>query len=634
MKIVKKQAGGFLQYKPQATPIEALSWVGAGLNVLMGRKQGTGEASTSASSSKKEGSSGDIGLLTKDMVKLLYENGLPNDVDQFLQNVDIFSKQIDGNPFAGGGSSTAVQEAQYKQILSILPKLKLNKDQYDASVKHAEENNTITETAISPDGRVYVQDEDGDLIKKHISELSKTEAPITVGELARIRAYSPSASFDGGDIAQTIANSLSRDQVFKSIQAIVDKIGTDTSASDQYVRKDSSESKAAAGIKQLIQEAEDGTYKIRQERSSQERKAINYALKYIWETLPTNARVLLQDYSRKNGMDIKKGPLIIIEDFIKGQLDDTLKTTITESEDTARKKNSSGNGSDEDLKNAQDVNQSMQVVTGDFLPTTHEYITPGNNSYAYNVKVSKIPYLQEAGGNGNIGPGKFSDAIALSKVGNVIDKSSIHAGSQLLTSYQLSRIYYDGQGAQTMELPFTTDANGKVMPDWSLMQSFAEAQKEIERNPNLTEQQQNQIYKKHGLGEFFIMVNTGNGVQFKPNRQKYRRFVAFNVMGDEGAFKDPDDHSDVFTEVDEDGVEEMLSKALGDGDKHQLDIEGDIYRTVVYAPVFDSPTNAMMAGGTPLKIPLQSAESRYIEEDKIHSQIEKPHNTQYTKSQI
>lgn len=625
MRIVKKQTGGFLQYQPQSTPIEALSWVGAGLNLLQSRKQAT--STSSNSSNKKSESSGDVGLLTKDMVKLLYENGLPNDVEQFIQNIDIFGSTLGGNPFVDS-SSSASQEAQYKQILSILPKLKLNKDQYDKAVEHAQANNTITETAVSPDGRVYVYGEDG-LSKKYIYQLSKNENPITVGELARIRAYSPDSSFDSGDIAITIGNSLSKDQVFKAIQEVVNKIGTDSFTNEVYVRKDSSESKAAQGLKQLLAEAEDGIYTVKQKRETQKDKAINYTLRFIWDTLPTNARVLLQDYARKNKFDLKTGPLQLISDFITGQLDETIENTLGGSGNSG-----SGSKDGDGLKNAQDFNQSMQVITGDFLPTRYDNITPGNSNYAYTVKVGIIPYIQKANSEENVEAGKLSAALYSSKLGNVIDKSSLHAGSQLISTAQLQRIYYDGSGAITMELPFTRDANGKIMPDWSVMDKYAQAQKEIERNPSMSAQQQNAIYQKYGLGEYFLINRTpDNRIEFIPNRQRFMRFVAINAIGDEGAFVDADDHSDTFVRIDEDGVEDMIASALGT-DKRDMEIEGNLYKTVIYAPVFDSYSNAMMGGGTPIKIPLKSAEEIGYQENEMRKQSQKQHNSQLVKNMI
>lgn len=620
MRIVKKQQGGFVyaQYKPLATPIGALGWGAAGLTQLAKQAQSTSSATSSTSKSE-----GDVGLLTKDMVKLLYENGLPNDVDQFIKNVDIFGESVGGNPFVANTSSS--QEAQYKQILSILPKLKLNKEQYDKALENAQKNDTIKETAISLDGRVFTYNENGGIAKKHISELDKNERALTVGELAQIRAYAPQASFDNGEIAQTINNSISIESVFKTIQQIVDKLGKDTVSSDRYIKKDSSEEKAQEGIKQLLQEASDGIYKQHVKETSQKDKA-KYALKYILETLPKNAEVLLQDYARRRGYDLRQGPYQIIQDFITGQLDYTLEKTIDYQKNESEASGLTSSGvSGENLKNAQQLNQAMAVASGDFLQQEYQYITPGNNSYAYQVKAQILPFIKKAGGGGNIGEGKLSALLSYSEIGGILDKNSVHAGNQLINPVQFGRIYYTGSGGQAMDLPYKVDANGKVMPDWDLMEVFAKAQTEAAALKNPTTQEINKIFAKYGLTDYF----TANG---KPNRSKYRRFFAVEAIGDESSFKDADDNAQYFTEIDDDSIEEMISVALGT-QKNPLKLEGDIYKTILYIPVYDSPTNAMMAGRTDLKIPLKSAAQYGREEAEMYDQ-QKQHNQQITKSMI
>lgn len=622
MRIIQKhQQGGFMysQYTPQSTPIGALSWVAYGL--ANSQQQQAAEASGSSSSSKSS-SSGDIGLLTKDMVKLLYENGLPNDVDKFLQSVDIFGKSIGGNPFAS--SESVNQETQYKQILSILPKLKLNKDQYDAALKEAQKNNTTGETAISPDGKVFVYNSEGGLTKKTVKQLSSKEIPLTVAELAQLRAYAPNLSFDNGTIAQTINNSISIRQVFKEIEAIVDKIGTTKDSKESFVRRNSSEqSKVQEGVQQLLGETADGIYKAHAESSTQKDKAA-YALRYILETLPTNARVLLQDYARKNGLDLDKGPLQIIEDCITGRLDDETKLSLSYDKSASEALVTASGMSSEDMKNAQNINQAMMVASGDFGVHELQTITPGNDTYAYQVNAQILPSFQAANSNATIKAGKLSTLLGTSKVGGVLDKSAAHAGTQLIDPVQFERIYYDGLGGYNMELPFTVDEYGKVMPDWNVMQAYAEADKEIAALNNPTPQQINAIFKSKGLDNYFNADGT-------VNRSRFRRFMAIGVYGDTKAFKDPDDNQMFFVEVDDDSAEDAISEALGT-QKNPLKLEGDLYKTVIYIPVFDSPTNAMIAGGTPLKTPLKSASQYGREEYQMN--LQKQHNTQYTKSML
>lgn len=52
----------------------------------------------SPATTSKEESDGSVGLLDKNMVKFLYENGIPSDVEAFIETSGIFSDNIYKTP--------------------------------------------------------------------------------------------------------------------------------------------------------------------------------------------------------------------------------------------------------------------------------------------------------------------------------------------------------------------------------------------------------------------------------------------------------------------------------------------------------------------------------------------------------
>ena len=76
------------------------------------RPQPTAPYSTSDAKQATGGESeGGFGLLDKNMVKMLYEKGLPSDVEQFLDQFGLFSESIMSNPFEKTNGA-----AQYKAL--------------------------------------------------------------------------------------------------------------------------------------------------------------------------------------------------------------------------------------------------------------------------------------------------------------------------------------------------------------------------------------------------------------------------------------------------------------------------------------------------------------------------------------
>lgn len=573
MKIIPKyQSGGrtvTAKYQPLERPLASLTM--AAFAASTGAPEAQAKSSDSATSSSSSGG----GLMSEDMIKQIYSNGLPSDVQAFVQKMSSF----------GGGlglDSLGASSTQYSQLMGLLPSIKMNKELFTKAFEHAQSKNTIGEPAITSDGRVYVSTPNG-LQMKTVVELDDGERPLTVGEIAAYRANSRKAAFDSGNLINAISNSVSSADLFKAISDIVDKIGS-TEISSEVIGKKSG-NKVTEGLQQLLKEAEDGTYKLHTEKKTQSDKAA-YTLNYILQTLSPNQKTLLQVYARQNGLDPSTGPIQMIQGYIQGTLDDTLKQSIA-----AAPNSSGGDGSGSGKGKMTDMTIPMQLVTGNGLQHSKELINFGEDA-AYSVDVQIVPQLSSKGGNGIIPAGSMSNIITSQEWG-VLDSQSMHIGERLIDPSELTRLYYDGSGLRAMWLPTTKDKNGRTMPNFTLIKEFSDIMRKG-RTENLSNEQVNQLLQKSGLAAYYNPDGS-------PNTANYQRFAAISVIGDEKAFEDPDEDS-AFTKIDNDNIRYSYATALGKNNK-PLDIDGDIYRANIFIPIFDSPSLARAAGGNYSQVP-------------------------------
>ena len=591
MRIIPKyQSGGrtvTAKYQPLERPLASLTM--AAFAASSGATEAQAKSSDSATSSK---SSSNGGLMSEDMIKQIYSNGLPSDVQAFVQKMNSFGGSLLDSPL--GSSST-----QYSQLMGLLPSIKMNKELFTKAFEHAQSKNTISEPAISSDGRVFVAT-NGGIQMKSVAELDDSERPLTVGEIASYRANSRSAAFDSGNLINAISNSVSSADVFKSISDIVDKIGS-TETENEVIGKKAG-NKITEGLQQLLKEAEDGTYKIHTERKTQSDKAA-YVLNYILQTLTPNQRTLLQVYARQNGLDTGTGPIQIIQGYIQGTLDDTLKQSI------ASAPNSSGSGDGSGKEKMMDMTVPMQMITGDGLQHSRELITFGEDA-AFTVDVQIIPQLSSKG-SGVVPPGSMANLVKSQEWG-VLDSQSMHIGDRLIDPTELNRLYYDGSGLKAMWLPATKDKNGRTMPNFSLIKEFSDIMLKA-RTEHWTSEKTNKELRNSGLAPYYNEDGT-------PNTSNYQRFAAISVIGDEKCFDDPDEDN-TYTLIDNENTRYAYSTTLGT-EKKPMDIKGDLYRANIFIPIFDSPSLARAAGGNYSQTPSTTWEQDEEEYQKIQSRKE------------
>lgn len=156
-------------------------------------------------------------LTEQDLFEMLKGiDGLPNEISSIVSNLMNTFRLSNLTGIDSGDLATT-----YLQNLYQIKIAAQNKKKYDEVVSIAEKNGSLAEPAISLDGRIVIQNSDGqiDTISLDTYMNNKDEyQPLTVSNLARMRAYTPQL-INNQPVLDIISNSMG----YEAFLALVDK---------------------------------------------------------------------------------------------------------------------------------------------------------------------------------------------------------------------------------------------------------------------------------------------------------------------------------------------------------------------------------------------------------------------------
>lgn len=597
MKIIEMQQGGgmpsFVSYTnvPRTAPVE---------NSQQGVTQGSQD------------------MLDKNMVKFLYENGIPSDVEAFVDNSNVFSNSLYSNPFDKNSSVT-----QYKTIIKMLPRIKAESDRFKSALTQADKNEGLGEIAVTDGGYVIVSDKEGQLQKKALKNVDfENEKILTNSELANYRANNVNAAFNT-DLTSIISNAIGMPKITEYIQSVINKLGTTSMSREGYVGQQSGKTlKGIEYLSALRPSAEDmsgmsidGMYKVSNMDSSQQAQA-NQALSYLISTLPQNMRTVLQAKSAMflgdNSIDgVKKLLISLTNSVLKGEHTFNIDLQEKLSADGSKK---AKNGNDDNI-----VDPAKAFVLG--LGEVKNYKINNGTSYSLNLPGNSTPLTDTSGKT--IGSGTLEDA-ARSSFSGALDFKNATMGGQLLNSSQRNRVAIDGSNMVAIDLPIDMDAynSGIIRPDMNSLKRVELAENEIREGDIKDEAKKNEIYSKYKLPYKYI-----NG---HLNTSAYNRFAVLDAAADESAFaEDPgiDNTLDPITDLNErEGIERILKAADASFKMSQpgwFSGGNNVYSGSVYVPVRENIINASLGSGHYPTVQgndaqmLEAKEQRKIRDDQV-----------------
>lgn len=502
MKIKKHQAGGIV-YTP----------------FIPNQKEGSVNTTSTSSSSEKI-----TGTLKKEIVDLLKENGIPNDVDEFLSNANSFLSRSSSlsNMSIFGGTDDDYDINDLVQIESMANKVKFNKQLYDSATSNLGKENAWSEIAVDDSGRMYVYNEDG-LTSVNPSEYYKNKnkyQAITNSQLMGLREQQRGLSFNRS-ILNNVQNAVGMKSIVEYVRGIIKDFGTNTTSG--YIQKNAKN--ILNGFDLLVNDGPDGYYKA---KSVDQLKDVNTALSYLYNALPQNMKNLITaKTAAENGDPNSNDRLKLLELALT---ENTNREESVDYDSTATK--AAGTNGTTSTSSEQLTNDTLgeRYVTGNGLPTIERIqITPEQSS-AHLLVVG-----QQAGPIMFQNTERPMESTSLNEVykngayiGGICDWQSVSFGDQLLNQFDLDKVMYNNMSPMyRVYLPYKT-VSGKIVPDFDAQTQLSNIQKEISKSGITNDSDLIEIAKRYGL------TYDPDTKLFSYPKERMKAFMSFGAYAEDG----------------------------------------------------------------------------------------------------
>lgn len=544
------------------------------------------QITNSASSDKKSDAAKDKLDMIKELFKSVQGQGLPIDVSQVYTEI----QNLLGKAKAFGEElSTDDIASMYLSSMNKINNLKYSKEVFDKAKAQATTNEALNEYAVTVGGNLILQNQEDGSIKigtyREMEDSKGKYNALTNDQLLNLRAYSPDMVLAKGDeLMQVVNNGVGMNKIAAQIKALATSIGSAEQKIEGISQVESNKIKAGLQILAGTDGTPDGYYKVSTDVKDS-RANIQKALDYIYGMLPNNYRTLLEIHSGGNGRDL-------IGKFLASQTNDFGKQEISPL---------TGQASDKDKETSIDklgINSAVQLLLGMSSPREFSFNIGNGNSFEGAARVSSITK------EGNPVGSDFSySEVYKSDLHKNLDLDNACFGDVPINKALKDRIIVDNSTIAGVDLPYTTDKNGRIIPDFNMLNKIEEADQEILRagiNPDAEPQKANEIYAKHGLPIKYGANNklTGN----------YKRFAVIQATAIEDVFlnKDGISSNGTLTLVsDENEIEkykEELKKITG---QKEIDMDRpgiftgnkDIYKGSIFIPIIGDLVDAVSATG-------------------------------------
>lgn len=569
MKIIPKLAGGgtvppYVIFKPVTVTDTAA--VDMSLN------------SDDSSSTKKKASTDSTKgeLSNKDLFETLKGlDGLPNDMAEIAADLTKYNKLA----FLGLTSmDTSSINSQYISTMYKIKVAKFNKNQFDEARKNAIANGGLNEVAISDTGKVTVMDKRGKIkqlsTKEYLSSGGQYLA-LTNSNLLAIRAQNPDYA-NQNNILGVVDNGIGLDKVTKNIMDSLSNLGT---SENEYtagvmnveggVLQQGKEALVDLAKKGLLQAGVvngqvmspqmqlDGLYKAKVVTKSQQQQAL-LALKYIYSTLPTNAKALLQ-IRGGNAKNPDAGAQQLIMQLIGSKLNSNSSVELTYKEPKVTDNGleadeSSASGKSQDPFKGLGNGPLTNIVRGIGGEVTKYQLNPGGH---LTLQIDGTAYRPvDMSGGKPLGITTLSGLLHNSGIGAIVSQNApiLLGNNTVVDPSKYGEIVYKNQNFQRVFLPVIGD---KI--DYNLLRTtkYRSVMKKLS-NPNLSEQERAQILKRSGLG-YLIDGRTG-----LPNPNRFRLYLITDVYtsSEAGGFKPDGILKDVSKQ---EGIYDLMNRARKSG---------------------------------------------------------------------
>ena len=448
-----------------------------------------GQVEQTSSKTEKEDKPEKIsGTFTKEIIDVLKENGIPNDVDNFLAQANSFlsrSTSLSELSIFGGKNESDHNLSDIIKVQALANKVKFNKELYDSATKQLSTERAWSEIAMDDKGKMYVYSEEG------INLIDPTEyyknmdsyTALTNSQLLSLRENQNDLSFNQS-ILNNINNSVGMESIVNYIKGIVKDFGTATV--EGYTGKD--KDRIENGFRDLLMNGPDGYYKYTMKSQiGEDASDAQLALDYLYTSLPNNMKHLLKgktaaEGGNPNSMDTRRLLAMALTEH-------TSETRAVNFDSSATA--STGKGGKDAMVQDSYIERLADQSFAHYEPVR---ITPANS------QVSIIAQSQDKGPlvKRNMDSVEQNNLkVLMNEVWEfqVVDKTSVTWGDQLLTQEDWNKILWDGQSNITGVWMPSKNVNGHVVPDFQVQDRLSEVNQYINDHPGITDMQIKEIIK-------------------------------------------------------------------------------------------------------------------------------------------
>lgn len=532
-------------------------------------------------------------VVTDEMKNLLYKEGIPVDVEAFLEQTSILSSPFNND-----------RALQYKTLVRYLPKIRWENQRLQQAIKQVASNSGTGEIAVTEHGYVITQNKEGKLSKKRISDVDfNNESLLTNNELINYRLNNPNAAFNT-DITNILSNGVGMPKIQEYLKQVVDKLGTSTYSREGYANKE--QLQILQGIKEL--QDLDNVYSYSQETKSQSKQA-KMAVNYLLSTLPKNMLTVLQaNAAQRLGDNSIQGVKDILGLLIGSTINDSdifkvkFDSNVSKDNSTSGK---SGSKSGVDLKSPEAL----------LLGMSESKMYPINMGTADTMNVKGTASLLVDKDGNSISKGTLQDVIG-GQLGSTLDWDNISMGGNMINPVQANKIALNGNKIVAADLPLDQQAlrRGEIKPDLDMLLRKEKADQYIREHNIKDKDKINEIYtsKEYNLP---IMYDA-NGQLILTN---YKRFGVISGYADAKAFSsdvEDLDNNNLLKQVDDDNLMESIIQTLTAADKDFTSSQGwlgdsNTYMGSIFIPMTDSVLMTSLGSKNYYSLPAKTADEVY-----------------------
>ena len=558
--------------------------------------KGSTEVSTSSSGKDEEP------LFDKKDISALLKDVLPSDAKVLVSKAHSLMRLIDLNDTVDNPSVRNLIASGMLELQNMANLARDNYKNYYSAKDSLTQKGVSGDIAQDPNGMLYYYDNDGNVRKCALKD-AKDKALLSYDELSDYRSKNPNGAYIG-DFVRTIRNAVSGDEVMKSLNTIIDRIGNMKNSGDTYTEK--RDNQIAKGMEAVLRDARNGVYHVTNTAENVPVELKEMAISTILNMLPKNQLNYLNLHAHLNGVSTENLLFEMISSRDKISMTQKVsKDYDYDTEEEARRAaaaKAKSEGQTAEITPVRMINERLGQKRTIVLNDGNDH----NFGYELNANVTGFEYKPDSKtGLMSVGELMHGD----NNYSGVFDwNNASFAGTHLDANDTTSYILPATSQIIDVYLPYKTDRNGNVVPDLSMlskMQKKDEIVNQVTDNGVVTQQNYQAVNQE--------LRNQGVDVQVdetgKPVGQNYMRFAVIEAETGRKTFdklKDPD--SNMYRVIEDDDLAKRIALMTGvDADNDDIwplsyFTQDEVITGSIYLPIIENSNNAMASSGSPNKV--------------------------------